>query len=176
MQIRGKVSSPFARVPALALAAAGLMVMTVAASSSTAVADRAPAPCATHAFHISEARSQGAGGSFYLALSFRNVTHTACTTVGFPGVTLLGAGDRRLRVARRVGTARSRLTVRPGARVYSYVVYGETPVGRGCSAVKAVKVYAPDSRQASVVRLPHGSAICAARSSVYPMQRRFRFR
>jgi hypothetical protein len=133
--------------------------------------------CSTSDFSISETpSSQGAGGSFYLALAFRNRASHVCVTGGFPGVTLLGADRRRLGVAKRSGKNKLPvLDVRPGKHIYDVIQYGETPVeGSRCHAVKAVRIYPPGNARAVVIRLPHGSQDCARFIFVFPLARSVR--
>jgi len=128
--------------------------------------------CATHDLKITESPSQGAGGSFLLELSYRNVTRVSCQNRGFPGVTLLGARHQRLGVGRRVGTKLPRLVVKPNARVYGFIQYSETPhPPRRCRAVKAARIVAPNSTESSTVPLPNGSRYCSTPVLVYPLAR-----
>ncbi|HTU97320.1 MAG TPA: DUF4232 domain-containing protein [Solirubrobacteraceae bacterium] len=158
------------RPPSAAMAA--LAVITVAG----AVALPSPATgtviptCTTHDFKITEIPSQGAGGSFLLDLSYRNITHSSCQTHGFPGVTLIGRGQRRLGVGQRLGDKVPRLVVKPHARVYGRIQYSETShPPRRCRAVTAVRLFAPNSTESSTVRLPHGSQFCSPPILVYPL-------
>lgn len=118
--------------------------------------------CMTHAFRIRETHdSMGAGGSFFLGLSFRNITPYACRTGGFPGVTLLGRHRHRLAIATRQGQKIPRLVVQPGRRIYGVIQYSENPqTGTRCPVVRAVRIIAPNSSQRSLVHLPHGSWVC----------------
>ena len=128
--------------------------------------------CSTHDFKITELPSQGAGGSFLLALSYRNITHSSCRTRGFPGVTLLGSQHHRLGVGQRIGKKIPHLDVKPRARVYGTIEYSETPrPPRHCRAVKAARIIAPDSTQSSTVQLPHGSEYCFPPIFVHPLAR-----
>jgi hypothetical protein len=151
--------------------AIGLALACLFATASSAIT---PPHCSTRDFSISEApSSQGAGGSFYLALAFRNHASRVCGTGGFPGVTLLGANRRSLGVAKRSGKNKLPiLDVRPGKHLYDVIQYGETPVeGSGCHAVKAVRVFPPGNTRQTVIRLPHGSQDCARFIVVYPLAR-----
>jgi hypothetical protein len=152
------------RVAAALLSGALVAVLFVTSAS-------AATRCSTHDLRITEVPSIGGGGSFYLELSYRNVRRSSCTTGGFPGVTLIGSRGQRLSVARRTGGRGVTLTVKPGARVFGFISYSETPkTGRACRAVHAVKVYAPDSTQSSVVVLSDGSKDCQSSAFVYRLQ------
>ena len=134
------------------------------AKPQTESAPTTPA-CMTHNLQITPVIDGGAAGTRLLALSYRNTTTSTCNMVGFPGVTLYGRGGRKLAVARRgIHHQPIRvLQVKPGAREYGGISYSETPVpaSRRCPPVTSLKIYAPNSRQASHVQLHHAGFYCA---------------
>jgi hypothetical protein len=121
----------------------------------------AEAICQTHDLRIREVRSGGAGGSFYLGLSYRNVTRASCKGTGIPRVVLIGRDHRVLGVARRFGHTLPKLIAKPGDRIYEQIQYGENPPRhQPCITVQAARISLPGSTQASLVPLPVSSAYC----------------
>ncbi|HEY3773646.1 MAG TPA: DUF4232 domain-containing protein [Solirubrobacteraceae bacterium] len=161
------------------LAALGFLIgviLTAAAWATTWVpsASAASRSCTTRDFRISEAYEQAAAGRLYIGFSYRNITHHACLTGGFPAVTLWGAHRRKLGVAHHTsGGHPGMLRVNPGRRVFDVIRYPQFPIpGHSCRAVKAASIYAPNSTQSSTVHIPRGSIDCdAAGIQVFRMQR-----
>lgn len=148
------------------------VALAAAVDLSAAASGASTRPCSTRDFAIREIPSQGAGGSFLLALSYRNITGSSCHTAGFPGVTLLASQHRRLGVGKRLGTRLPRLVVKPHARIYGVIQYSETPhPPRRCRTVKAARIIAPNSTKASLVSLPYGSQYCSPPIFVFPLAR-----
>lgn len=147
---------------ALCVGAAPLLVSSAASAKTQ--------QCTASDLSISEAASGGGGGSFYLHLAFRNRTRTTCVTGGYSGITLLGSNRRALGVAKRGSAKGPSLVVAPGKSVYEQVVYGENAANpKTCPAVKALRVFVPNSNQAKIVTLPNGSIDCGGAVFVYLM-------
>jgi hypothetical protein len=153
----------------------GPAMLSVALAAAPAGSDAAARPrCSTHDFRIAESGEQAALGRLYVTFAYRNITNRSCLTGGFPAVTLLGMGGRKLGVARKVELPRHPgvLDVRPGGRVFDIVVYAHFKVdGYSCHAVTGARIDAPDSTQSSRVTIPQGSMDCLPTVGVYPMQR-----
>jgi hypothetical protein len=133
-----------------------------------------PAPwCSTGDLRITETGAQAALGTLLVQLGYRNRTSHTCLTGGFPGVTVLGAGGRRLSVARReAAPGLSRYPLRPGQQVYGTVGYHHFGVqGQTCPAVKALRIHAPNSTESTVVSLRTSSVQCGSFSEVYRLRR-----
>jgi Protein of unknown function (DUF4232) len=152
-----------------------IILMLVLATAVVAVdalaADAAGSPiCATRNLRIRQSGSEGALGTRLVTVSYQNTTRVTCRTGGFPGVTLYGAGGRKLTVAGRVATRQAKPLVKSGKRVYGVVSYGETPVpeSQRCPAVTALLVYAPNSRESTHVSL-HQAGVYCHRAEVYPL-------
>jgi Protein of unknown function (DUF4232) len=98
-------------VPA-GLTAAGLLASGCAAataathqdnSAHATAAGSAPATaprCAASDLELSAGTGTGAAGSTYYALDFTNVSHSACTLDGYPGVAFVTSGPHRSEVGR----------------------------------------------------------------------------
>jgi hypothetical protein len=52
-----------------------------------------PAECTTSALQVKVGASNGAAGTIYYSLDFTNVTSSSCFVEGFPGVSLVSAGN-----------------------------------------------------------------------------------
>lgn len=152
---------------------AGAMALSAAVAlglHSPAFSRAAVAPvCATHQLRISEQASQGAAGTWLLVLSYRNTGAARCRTGGYPGVTLYAPGGTRLPPVKRERARAVSLELRAGQRAYGVITYPDNFGGR-CRDVSAVRIYAPNSREASLIRVRHAGRACGSRNLlVYPL-------
>ncbi len=162
------------------MAATALAALTLAGCASSS--RPAPAACTPAQLRVTAAFSQGAGQHAIYDLRFTNVSRTACTLHGYPGVSLVTAGNSS---GRRIGSPRPLImqtpgpavTLAPGQRALALLGVAETVLftGSSCSPVAAhwLKVYPPTARQA--VYVPINITTCSSPSdqvleigSVYP--------
>ncbi|AGP31179.1 DUF4232 domain-containing protein [Corynebacterium terpenotabidum] len=115
--------------------------------------------CTTADLDISVGASDGAAGSVYRALEFRNISDSDCTLSGYPGVSLVTGSDG----ATQVGEAADRepgegdapvITLAPEASASADLKITDPGVyGDQCTATPAtaLKIYPPEEQDATVV-------------------------
>jgi hypothetical protein len=143
-------------IPAVALAAPGRS----AAPSRADLASAAAAPCAA-ADLVSWVGipADGAAGSATFQLELSNVSHHACSLIGFPGVS--ATGQRGAQVGSAAGRSRSHPArlVTLGRGGTAHVELRVTDVGNfpaaACHPVTAsgLRVFAPNDRRSQVIPL-----------------------
>lgn len=172
---RSRPSSVSTRVQALSIRVlAPLLVTALAALTLAACASSsrpAPAACAPAELRVTAAFSQGATQHAIYDLRFTNVSRTACTLHGYPGVSLVTAGNS---TGRQIGSPRPLImyspgptvTLAPGQRALALLGVAETVLftGSSCTPVVAhwLKVYPPAARQA--VYVPINITTCSSSS------------
>ncbi|GAB3147063.1 hypothetical protein GCM10027258_39870 [Amycolatopsis stemonae] len=148
------------------IAAAGILLTTVAACGSASDTAAPPSPsiepasvpappsttgtpwCITAALHISLGHGEGAAGHFYVPIRFTN-TGTPCGITGYPGVSYFAGADHH-----QVGDAAvpdpgpvPRLVLQPGQSASAWVdqvnVDNYDPALCGPQPVTGLRVYAP---------------------------------
>jgi len=160
---------PTATASAVSPASSGPAVSpTGAASANTTGGGGGGTPgCATQSLQVKAGIAQGALGSTYQVIDFTNISSTACTLFGYPGVSLT-AGSPPV----QVGAAATRSTVAPASLVtlepgqtanallritqalnYSAGTCSPTPT-------TALQIYPPN--QTVPVLLPYSSTGCAS--------------
>ena len=110
----------------------------------------APAPCAHHQLHASLGRGNGAAGHVFWPIVFTNVSASACTLRGYPGVSAV-AGDDGHRVgapARRESRIVTTVTLRAnGGRASALLAHtdADVPAASLChkATVRGFRVFAP---------------------------------
>jgi hypothetical protein len=108
------------------------------------------AACASSGLHVSLGAANGAAGSIYYPIDFRNVSGAACSLYGYPGVSFVaapGAGQLGGAAARNSTFGPSLVTLAPGAVAHAsvqVVVAQSYPVSL-CKPVTAhyLRVYPP---------------------------------
>jgi hypothetical protein len=159
--------------------------LTLAACASSS--RPAPAACTPGGLRVTAGYSQGATQHAIYDLSFTNVSRTACTLQGYPGVSLRTAGNSS---GRALGSSRplimpgpgpaTTVTLAPGRRALALLGIAETVMftGSSCDPVVAhwLKVYPPQLSRA--VYVPIRALTCSSSpdqvleiSSVYPDSR-----
>ncbi|HEY6277717.1 MAG TPA: DUF4232 domain-containing protein [Streptosporangiaceae bacterium] len=146
---------------------AGTSTPTITPTPSTSAS---LASCATSALKASvdTTKSSGAAGSIYYPLDLTNVSGTACTLAGYPGVAFVSgpAGALMGRAASRnpVQSAAA-ITLMPGQAAHAMLQVAEAGnfVPAQCVPVTAhwLQVYPPD--QASALFVPFTTQACSAR-------------
>jgi len=155
-------------VPLLVIALAALTMASCASSPRLA-----PAACTPTDLRVTVAFSQGATQHAIYDLRFTNVSRTACTLRGYPGVSLVTAGNSS---GRPIGSPRpliwrnrepvATVTLAPGQRALSLLGVAETVMftGSSCTPVVAhwLKVYPP--RASRAVYVPIKAVTCSLSS------------
>jgi hypothetical protein len=110
-------SSPVATAPASAVSATA--TPAGGTTPSTSAAGGGTARCATSSLALRQGVSQGAAGSTFTELDFTNISHTACTLYGYPGVSFTGGAAHRTQIGAAANqngaTPRQLITLAPGA-------------------------------------------------------------
>ncbi len=108
-----------------------------------------PARCDAPALTVSLAPSQGAAGTAYFAVVFRNGGEQPCFLQGFPGVSAAdAAGIAQVDAARDTARAPVRVVLQPGQAAHAVLAVGRVPSGSApCPTFPLVLVTPPDSRR-----------------------------
>ena len=148
--------------------------------ADTPVSAPTPETCPTAELAIGIANQQGAAGSMLMDLTFTNNGNSDCELSGFPGVSLVGAGD-----GSQVGTPATRedvptetMELQPGdtATAALRVTRAENITEENCSLVPAegLRIYPPGETEAAFMELK-GISGCASASvellSIKPVRR-----
>ena len=128
--------------------------------ASTGSASPAGAPCTTAGLRVSKGATNGAAGTIYTNIDFTNTSGAACVLEGYPGVSLVSAGNNG---GKQVGDDAKRTTTAPvravtlGAGQTAHAVLGVAEAGNfpaaRCKPVTAhwLKVFPPNQRAAAYV-------------------------
>ena len=158
--------SPRVLAPLLVTALTALTPAACAASSRPA-----PAACTPAGLRVTAAYNQSATQHAIYDLTFTNVSRTACKLQGYPGVSLVTAGNS---AGRQIGSSRplimqspgpvKTVTLAPGQRALAMLGVAETVMftGANCNPVVAhwLKVYPPRLHHA--VYLPIKALTCSS--------------
>jgi len=154
-------------VPAVATPSSGGAPSTSRAESTPAD----PAECATAALRVRIGPSNGAAGTIYYDIVFTNASSTTCFLQGYPGVSLVSAGDAS---GSQIGADAKRDPVAPPVQVVlaagqtAHAVLGVTEAGNfaasKCNPVTAhwLRVFPPD--QTAAAYAPFTTQTCASTS------------
>jgi hypothetical protein len=139
-------------------------------SPAVAVQSTGTPRCQTSGLRVSFGQTQGAAGTIYTAILFKNLSRTSCTLTGFPGLSFLDAHGKQ------VGPAAARdprpvrtLTIAPGKTIFSSMGIAEaanypTSMCKPATATKA-RIYPPGNTASVVLAVPGGSvSICTTSS------------
>jgi Protein of unknown function (DUF4232) len=128
--------------------------------ASTGSASPAAAPCRTAGLRVSKGATNGAAGTIYTNIDFTNTSGAACMLEGYPGVSLVSAGNNGGKQvgddAKRTTTAPVRaVTLEAGQTAHAALGVAEAanfPAAR-CKPVTAhwLKVFPPNQRAAAYV-------------------------
>jgi hypothetical protein len=136
-----------------------------ASANSGAGSGGGPTTCATSHLSAVIGTSQGAAGSVYVNVVFKNTGSQPCTLTGYPGVSL-GAGNPVAQVgqpaARSPQATPIKLTLIPGAHAYAVVQVGDAhnwPSGT-CepTTTSYLRIYPPNN--SSLLYVPYSSTGC----------------
>jgi hypothetical protein len=118
---------------------------TKPSAAKTTAAKPPPVPaapaCTSAHLKVAAVRGSGAAGQEFAVLTFTNTGAGACSTVGYPGVSLRLSGRLVGQPAQRSGQAHGAVTLQPGARAQAKIADFSS-----CQAPLSdkVRVYAPD--------------------------------
>ena len=142
-----------------------------ATGPSTPAPPAGPAECTTAALHVAVGQSNGAAGTIFYNLDFTNVTDAACFMQGYPGVSLVSAGNG---AGSQIGADAKRDPVTPSKQILlpaqgtAHATLGIAEAGNfpasKCNQVSAMwlKVFPPDQTVAAYV--PFTTQTCASTS------------
>ncbi|MEA2210223.1 MAG: hypothetical protein QOF83_171 [Solirubrobacteraceae bacterium] len=122
--------------------------------------------CPTSSLHLAFVSGQGAAGTAFMTYALINSSHTTCTLIGYPGVSILDAAGRIVQhPAQRGGIqtpTRVRLVTLPAGRQARFIVTSSDVIpSPGCSHAftgTTLQVFPPNQRQA--LKLPHSGQFC----------------
>jgi hypothetical protein len=159
-------SAPVASPPGSAATATPTPTPTQAVTELAGTAE-----CATASLRVSIGRSGVAAGTAYFSLDLTNVSASTCFVQGYPGVSLVTAGDSS---SEQVGAAGRRdpatpsamIILAPGSTAHSFLGVGTAAdyASATCDPVTAhwLKVFPPDQFAATYVQF--AATTCASRS------------
>jgi Protein of unknown function (DUF4232) len=153
-----------AGVVAIAAAAALIPVATLAAtaSASAGAATAGPPRCSTAGLVVwMNTQGSGAAGSVFYTLKFTNLSGHACTLRGYPGVSAVSLGGRRLGSPAAWGPPGAPVVrLARGATAYAVLQYSDVVTSNSgpqpCDAATAagLRVYPPDQTTSKIVPFP----------------------
>ena len=150
---------------AATVVAAGAIAATVAVPAVAAPASVAK-PAAVSRCTISELRvwlgvpGDGTAGPIYYALELSNVSKSACTIYGYPGVSAVGAGGKQLGSAARRNAVKPATLITLAKGATAHVQLGITDPGffspTACPRANAIglRVYPPNDTASTIVDFP----------------------
>ena len=130
-----------------------------------------PAECTTADLHVKLGPSNGAAGTIYYNIDLTNATSASCFVQGYPGVSLVSAGDSS---GSQIGADAKRDAVTPSNQIVlaagqtAHAVLGVAEAGNfppsTCHMVTAhwLKVFPPD--QTAAAYIPFTTQTCASTS------------
>jgi len=151
-------------------------VGTTRAPSSTTGAPASPAACHTGDFR--------AGAAYFLPgdlfqifrVPLINITHTACQTQGWPGVSFLDGNGKDIGDAARVGSALQPQIVAAGSTVQITITVSNPAGGDGCvnfnenaQASTQFLLTPPNERDSLTVGTPQGRTVLVCHPRVFPI-------
>jgi hypothetical protein len=172
----GSASSPAASNPAVSNSAAPPAPASgPAGSTSPGNPGAAGTPkCATRSLQATVGLSQGAAGSIYQVIDFKNISGAPCTLYGYPGVsfaggtpvTQIGAGAAREHASPTTVTLAAGATANALLKIAQAGNYA--PADCHPVASTYIQIYPPD--QTTPIYLAYNSTACAKTPSVPQLQ------
>jgi hypothetical protein len=162
--------------PAAATTSTEASTTSSATSSTTSsTATTGIVRCVTSHLTVSLPSGDGAAGTTYFELAFRNVSGSTCEMNGYPGVSFLDASGAQIGVpAQRTGASYAQVDLAPDATAYS-VLAVPNPDVRACPAATAhtVRVFPPNETRAVNIAVDDSNAsgagdgitVCAQQSA-----------
>lgn len=135
--------------------------------TSTGTVGAAAAPCATRDLQAAIGDGQGAAGSTYIDLDFKNISGKVCTLYGYPGVSQAGGHpvtEIGPAASRSTDSPRVRVTLLPGTTAHALLrlVDAANFDTATChpKAASYFQIFPPN--QTTPIYLAHTSAACAS--------------
>ena len=125
------------------------------------------AGCATQSLQAKAGVAEGAAGSVYQVIDFTNISSTACTLFGYPGVALV-AGSPPAQIgsaaARSTAAPASLVTLEPGqtANALLRITQAQNYPTASCSPTPATSLQIYPPNQTVAIYLPYTSTGCAS--------------
>lgn len=136
-------------------------------TATTAAGARCPA--SSLAVGVVTPPGNGAAGSIFEVLTFRNTGSSACTLAGFPGVSALAAGQQLGSPARRAPVTAKTVTLVPGATARARLQITDVGVfsPARCAPAEAtgLRVFPPNDVTSTDVRLAFRA--CSKAGTIY---------
>jgi hypothetical protein len=133
----------------VSIAPASLTPSAAASPVSAQPVSAGPSPCATNDLQLTVGEGNGAAGTIYYPLDFTNVSNSACTMYGYPGVAFVsspGGSQVGAAAGRSSTTGPALVTVAPGAQAHATLAVSDVLIGNNCMdkvQVSFVQVYPP---------------------------------
>ena len=136
---------------------------TAPATTMTARASTTP-QCRTANLNITVGPANGAAGTEYFQIAFRNDSRSACELSGYPGVSFLDASGAQIGLPEdRNPMAHSPVDLAPGATAYAMAGVGNPDVVNCPAAIaRRVRIYPPNETAFVIVDAPAGLRVCSA--------------
>jgi hypothetical protein len=122
----------------------------------------APDRCHSSDLTLTAGPVNGAAGTQYFLIGFRNHSAFACELTGYPGVSFLDASGNQIGLpARRNNVAYAPVTIAPSVKVYAQVGVGNPGVFN-CAGVTPhdIRVFPPNETAAILVHPPDTLLVC----------------
>lgn len=114
-------------------------------------------------------QGNGAAGSFYESLTFRNTGSAACTLAGFPGVSAFGSGKQLGSPARRSTVMARPVILAPGATARAQLQINDvgvfSPGKCGPAQADGLRVFPPNAFTPKDVKLSFQA--CSRKGAIY---------
>jgi hypothetical protein len=94
-----------------------------------------PQPCATTGLKLAVGQPNGAAGTIFYPLDFTNISSSACTMYGYPGVAFVSSPGGSVIGApakRRSPPVPAVLTLAPGATAHATLAVSDVLIGNNC--------------------------------------------
>jgi hypothetical protein len=155
-----------AAAPTVTVTATATAAASAATTPSSAAAPAGPGPCRSSALKVTLGPGNSAAGTSQYPIRFTNISGSACTLYGFPGVSFTGET-----YAVQVGPAAQRnhaspealVTLAPGAVASALITVKDAnafPAACGQTTASGVLVYPPN--MTTSVGLPFNGMTCAS--------------
>lgn len=141
-------------------------------STSAPATPAGPAECTTADLKVARGQSNGAAGTIYYNIDFTNTSSSSCFVQGYPGVSLVSAGDGSgsqigADAKRQPGPPGHQIVLAPGQTANAALGVAEAGnfPASSCNPVMAhwLKVFPPDQTVAAYV--PFTTQTCASTST-----------
>jgi len=150
VNLRTSVRARLAAAAAVACLAVGVPAVAIAASSAPAT----PRCNASNTYVWFGLSPNGAAGTIYYPVEFTNISSSACTLTGYPGVSAVSKSAHQIGLAAtRVTATVHTVTVKPDQTVHALLGIVDPGVIAGChnTGADGLKVYPPNEKSKQLV-------------------------